>query len=464
MTSKKTYVLDTNVLLSDSNSIFAFQENDVIIPIVALEELDVHKNRQDEVGANARHVSRTLDGLRAKGNLCRGVELPSGGILKISSHDSTGSDLPVELRGDKVDNIIISFMLHLRKNKISAVLISKDINVRIKCDSLEVLSEDYLKLRATSNSKQIYSGVEVLEVDADTIDTFFKCGSVTLPEEIAVTTTLYPNQIVVLKNTTNGQKKPSAITRCVDSSGKLVGVSKIQHAFGLEPRNKEQNFAFELLFNPEIKLVTLAGSAGTGKTILSLAAALEQLKSVGSAQKKYDKLIIMRPVQSVGKEIGFLPGTLSEKMEPWISPIKDNLGFLVGGKKRPRQTKRMKNIDGKPMTDEGEYLSLLQESGLIEIEAITFIRGRSIPNAFIIVDEAQNLSMHELKTIITRAGEGTKIVLTGDIFQIDNSHIDIYTNGLTYAIEKFKNYAISGHVTLIKGERSELASLAAEIL
>ena len=241
----------------------------------------------------------------------------------------------------------------------------------------------------------------------------------------------------------------------------LVPISKVESAFGLTNRNKEQAFSLDLLFDDRIKLLTLVGPSGTGKTLLALGAALEQLRGLGTLPR-YDKLIVTKPVQAVGKDIGFLPGTLEEKMEPWIAPIRDNLNFLMDARRnRPRRKRQGAKQDD---SDDNLYLNLMQRQGLIEIEAITFIRGRSIPNAFIIIDEAQNLSMHELKTIITRVGDGTKIVLTGDIEQIDNVHVDAFTNGLTYAVERFKEYPIAGHVTLVKGERSELATLASKIL
>lgn len=460
---KKTYVLDTNVLLSDPNAIFSFQEHDLIVPMAVLEELDRHKSRPDEVGRNARQVSRTLDDMRANGgSLINGVDLKNGGKLKIVSIDKGQlKDSPTELQVDKVDNLIIAFMLSLKGD---AILVSKDINVRIKCDSLGIKCEDYLKMRVTSDPQKFYRGVEVVELEEELIDYFYQHGKLDLPESVMKGRRLYPNQIVVIKNIKDGQTTKSAITKLPAPGKSLVPIAKIDQVFGLKPRNKEQSFSLDLLFDPEIKLLTLVGPSGTGKTLLALAAALEQLKGIGSpAYARYEKLIVTRPVQPVGKEIGFLPGTLAEKMEPWIAPIRDNLNFLVNNRRSPRSRKGLME-NGKPRHDEGMYLSLMQERGLIEIEAITFIRGRSIPNAFIVIDEAQNLSMHELKTIITRVGDGTKIVLTGDIEQIDNVHVDAFTNGLTYAVERFKDYPIAGHVTLIKGERSELATLASRIL
>jgi PhoH-like ATPase len=472
---KKTYVLDTNVLLSDPNSIFSFEDNDLIIPMAVLEELDHHKSRLDEVGRNARQTSKTFDELRLKGSLIDGVSLQNGATLRIISiNPSILTNLPPELESSKVDNMIISFMLQLKQEQDRlfnsdevnnpAILVTKDINVRIKCDSLGVKCEDYLKMRVAADAEQFYRGVEVLEIKEQRVDSFYKEGELLLEKDELKDNTLYPNQIVVIKNTgSDGKTAKSALTKCISSDKPLLPIAKIEQAFGLKPRNKEQSFSLDLLFDNNIKLLTLTGPSGTGKTLLAIAAALEQLKGIGiSENAKYDKLIVTRPVQPVGKDIGFLPGTLEEKMEPWIAPIRDNINFLMNSKKSNR--KRTPNDPTKAKLGDEYYLALMQEKGLIEIEAITFIRGRSIPNAYIIIDEAQNLSMHELKTIITRVGDGTKLVLTGDIEQIDNVHVDTFTNGLTYAVEKFKEYSIAGHVNLIKGERSELATLASKIL
>ena len=462
---KKTYVIDTNVLLSDPNSIHSFEENNVIIPLAVLEELDRHKSRQDEVGRNARQVSRTLDEMRIHGSLTVGVNLHNGGLLNVAYiTDDQLEHLPIELREPKVDNLIIALMMQFKKLNKDAILVSKDINVRIKCDALDIRCEDYLKMRVESDSEKFYKGVEVIEVDENSIDEFYQTEQLELSEQVTNNIKLYPNQIVVVKCIKNGQTVKSALTKCISSDQPLIPIAKIEQAFDLKPRNKEQSFSLDLLFDNNIKLLTMTGPSGCGKTLLAIAAGLDQLKGIGTSNRtKYDKLIVTRPVQPVGRDIGFLPGTLEEKMEPWIAPIRDNLNFLMNSKKS--QVQRSKNAEGKSskLSDE-HYLSLMQEKGLIEIEAITFIRGRSIPNAFIIIDEAQNLSMHELKTIITRAGDGTKIVLTGDIEQIDNVHVDMYTNGLTFAIEKFKDYPLAGHVTLIKGERSPLATLASKIL
>lgn len=460
---KKTYILDTNVLLSDPGCFRNFDDNDLIVPILVLEELDRHKGRSDEVGRNCREVSRVLDSLSEGKCLRDGVDLPSGGTLRVLSSDTGYNDLlPPELvAGSSIDNMIIGFTLMLRKSYPNAVLVSKDINVRVKCSSLGIPAQDYLSIRVADNIESVYTGVKVVLVSPDLIDDMYSGGRYNVTEVTQDRT--YPNQILVLKSIDDeGNTINSMLTR-VGTEGRLFPIGKFDNVFGLKPRNKEQTFSFELLMDPSVKLVTLTGKAGCGKTLLALAAGLDQLESIGS-KKLYQKLIVSRPVQPVGRDIGFLPGTLTEKMEPWIAPVRDNLEFLLGTSSKRRLTPRRKKSDDAESTFKDPYLDLMQQNGLIEIEAISFIRGRSIPNAFMIIDEAQNLSMHELKTIITRVGDNTKIVLTGDIEQIDNVHVDTFTNGLTYAVEKFKDYNISGHVTLLKGERSELATLASKIL
>jgi len=467
---KKTYVLDTNVLLSDPNCLNNFQDNDLIIPILVLEELDKHKGRSDEVGRAAREVNRILDKISESGSLRDGVSLPPGGTLKVmSSPTGYSALLPPELvLGSSVDNMIIGFALMLRKEVPKAILVSKDINVRVKCSSLGLEAQDYLSNRATDSAEHLYTGVKVFTVPYETVDMFYASRE-SIHVDNVTSEKLYPNQIVVIKCVDpDGNTIKSAIARA--KGDMLHHLRKIDQVFGVKPRNKEQTFSIELLMDPSVKLVTLTGKAGCGKTLIAIAAGLEQLEAMGN-EGPYQKLIVSRPVQPVGRDIGFLPGTLAEKMEPWIAPIRDNLEYLLNsksGKKGP--TRGRKKADetmggsGTSGLSKDPFLELMQSKGLIEVEAITFIRGRSIPNAFIIIDEAQNLSMHELKTIVTRAGEGTKIILTGDVEQIDNNHVDTFTNGLTHAVERFKDYDISGHVTLLKGERSELATLASKIL
>lgn len=458
----KNYVLDTNVLLSDTGAIYAFQENNVIIPMVVLEELDRHKNRHDEVGRNARQVARELDGLRQQGNICEGITLNDGNATgKLRVVPGIGlKAMPVELQSEKADNHIIALAFDLSK-KLAAtddpvILVSKDINVRIKCDALGIPCQDYLKMRVTTDKENIYRGVVRVESTAEMISTFYEEGGLPVDERIG-DHKFYPNQFVVLKDAAVVDGPKSAIGRYVTQGGvpylrPLYEFREGATVFGLTPRNKEQKFALDLLFDNSVKLVTLLGPAGTGKTLLACAAGLQQVQGVsGRENSPYTKLIVTRPIQPLGKDIGYLPGTLEEKMEPWIAPLKDSLNFLFGNK-------------GRPGKRDESMLALHMQKNKIEVEALTYIRGRSIPDAFIIIDEAQNLSVHELKTIITRVSEGTKIVLTGDIEQIDNTHVDAYTNGLTYAIEKFKHHDIAGHVTMIKGVRSELATLASKIL
>jgi PhoH-like ATPase len=440
----KLFVLDTNVLLYDADSIFSFEDNDIIIPLIVLEELDSKKNRHDEVGKNARQAARNLDDLRLKSNLHSGVKLDNGGILKILSQEDVEDknvDIPVEIQGSKTDHVIIRMAKYIEhKENRKVVLVTKDINVRVVCDVVGVSCEDYRKHRVLKSVSGLYSGVQRLEISQEDIDKFYESGKINLSKTSVDTSQFKPNQFLVMKDNESGQG--SAIAKFSSSKKPIYPIIDIKHAWELRPRNKEQKFALDLLFDDRIKIVTLTGKAGCGKTLLAVAAGLEQVIE----QKKYDRLIVTRPIVSVGKEIGFLPGTLEEKMAPWIAPIRDQLSFLFKGE----------NGD--------QTLEWMLEKKTIEVEAISFIRGRSIPNSFMIIDEAQNLSVHELKTIITRVGENTKIILTGDLEQIDHDYLDSVSNGLAYCVEKFKDHAIAGHITLIKGERSKLASLAAEIL
>lgn len=468
---KKTYILDTNVLIADPDALFSFQDNDVIIPMIVIEELDKLKTRPD-TGFSARKVSRSLDELRTKGKLIEGVDLPNGGTIKIKTiSDGVMKMMPLELQNSAVyDNVIIAMALHLTKESVrlcqrAPILVSKDSNVRIKCDAIGVETQDYLNAMAISDQSQIYKGVDVYD-DHRFSEMIANSYTETTGIEIIdgmFERKVYPNQILVVKDGSS-----SVILRAHDSGDKLVLRRLVDHkeVMGLHPKNKEQNFAFNLLMDPNISLTTLVGSAGTGKTIIALAAGLEQLSGLGS-KGVYDRVIVTRPIQSMGKDLGYLPGTLMEKMDPWVTPIKDNLNFIFGYKKTNKAKKNFDkggdNMKGE-MQDVEPYLALLMRNGKIEVEAIPYIRGRSIPGAFLIIDEAQNLTPHELKTIITRSGEGTKVVLTGDIEQIDNVHVDARTNGLSHAVEKFKNQKIAGHVTLIKGERSALATISSQIL
>ena len=462
---KKTYVLDTNVLMTDVGALYSFEDNDVVLPLIVIEELDRHKDRQDEAGRNAREVSRRISLLvkeqkAANKRLSDGLPLPSGGTLRLLSSEDVKLDterlfdVPKELSDTRGDNVILDFCLALKETT-PLVLVSRDVLLRIKAEVVGVPCEDYKKLQVASNVNSLYTGVAEVELADISIDTFYQDqgASYQLAPHIIVDNNLMPNQFLVVKQM--GTSK-SVLTRLsyktpdnsdIPSPGKL-SIVKDPGGMKISAKNKEQRFALDLLFDPEVKLVTLVGLAGGGKTLLAIAAGLQQ---VLEAPKRYKSLVVCRPVMPLGKDIGFLPGTMDEKMEPWIAPIKDNLRFLLS----QTGTKSKRGED---------TLNMLFEDGTIEVEAMTFIRGRSIANAFMIIDEAQNLNLHELKTIITRVGENTKIVLTGDIEQIDNLQVDSVSNGLTIAVEKFKSQPIAGHVTLLKGERSELATIAAKIL
>ena len=434
---KKFYVLDTNVLLSDFNALYAFKSNDVVIPLKVLEEIDKHKKRQDGVGANARQIIRELDKLREKGSLNEGVKLGGKkGSLIVRSYGDY--ELPADMSMADPDNQILATALNFISDNATTpvVLVSQDINVRVKADALGIKAEDYTTNQIVEKAEEVYTGFTQHLVDDALIDRFYSGERIFLEEKDIK---LSPNQFLMLVS--NANEKKTALAKFKNYNHPISRVREFKEGiWGVRAKNKEQQFALDMLMDNDIKIVSLVGKAGCGKTLLALAAGLKQILD----DRTYKKLIVSRPVQPMGRDIGFLPGTLEEKMLPWIAPIQDNLEFLMG--------------------DDKEHLKTLQELGTIEIEALTFIRGRSISKAFIIIDEAQNLSMHELKTIITRVGEDTKIILTGDIEQIDSAFLDATNNGLTYAVEKFKPYELAGHVSLQKGERSAVASLAASVL
>jgi PhoH-like ATPase len=436
--AKKTYVLDTSALITDTECINGFGNNDILIPIKVLEELDKHKKRQDLVGASARTVIRFLDSLRTKGSLYEGVRLGKGkGILKVKGYNPNMS-FPPELDLDVPDHQILAVALSEKTEARKVIVVSNDINMRVVCDSIGMESEDCNPEKVVESSSSLFHGFADILVDDEFIDRFYANERLELPEQ---KTKLFPNQYLMLISSYDNKK--TALAKYIGPNQPLARLATFgkKGINGIKPRNKEQNFALDLLMNADIPLVSIVGKAGCGKTMLAIAAGLEQ--TIG-LDNKYSRLIVSRPVQPMGKDIGFLPGTLEEKMSPWLRPIQDNLQFLMGNDK--------------------VTLEMYMQKGVIEIEAITYIRGRSIANAYIIIDEAQNLSMHEIKTIITRVGEGSKVVLTGDIEQIDNVYVDETTNGLTYVAEKFKPYDLAGHVTLLNGERSKVATLASKIL
>ena len=437
--AKKTYVLDTNVYLTDSSALFAYANNDIVVPFKVLEEIDKHKKRQDGVGANARHTIRSLDELRARGSLRKGVRIEKGkGIIIARGYDR--SVLPEDFDVN-ADNEIIGVAITEKASnpKRKVIVVSRDINMRVKCDALGLPCEDYVEGQVVKTRAELYGGMTTHLVDDQCIDQFYSGEDIHLDDERL---RLHPNQLLMLVSSSN--EKKSALAKFVNSHMPLQKINEYKKGvWDVRPRNKEQAYALNLLMDPSIQVVTLVGKAGSGKTLLAVAAGLEQVIE-RNKQSTYRRLIVSRPIQPLGKDIGFLPGTMEEKMAPWLAPIQDNLRYLMGNDKTT--------------------LSMYIDDGLIEVEALTYIRGRSIANAYIVIDEAQNLTNHELKTIITRVGEGTKIVLTGDIEQIDNIYLDETTNGLAYAVERFKQHDISGHVTLKKGERSKVATLASRIL
>jgi PhoH-like ATPase len=437
---KKIYVLDTSVCLSNANAIYSFGKEDVYIPLKVLEEIDKHKNRQDGVGQNARNVIKILDELRERGSLQEGVRLQKGkGLLRSVAYAPT--DFPIDLDLTVPDHVIIATAYAVAKTQQDkkVIVVSRDINMRVICDSIGLGSESYDANQVISNSSELYSGFTELVVDDEFIDRLYKNESIFLGDKQCLG--LFPHQYITLISNKNVNK--TALARFLNKDTPLRKVPEFRgrnQIFGIEARNREQSFAMDLLMDPTVPVVTLVGKAGSGKTLTAIAAGMEQMIN----KSAYTRLIVSRPVQPMGRDIGFLPGTLEEKMMPWLSPIQDNLQFLLGNDK--------------------ELLQEYMDRGQIEIEALTYIRGRSIAKAFMIIDEAQNLSAHELKTIVTRVGEDTKIILTGDIEQIDNVYVNDTSNGLAYAVEKFKDTVLAGHVSLLKGERSAVASLAAKIL
>jgi len=441
---KKTFVLDTNVLLHNAESVESFADNDVILPMAVIEELDNFKTRNDELGRNARQVIRRIDELREKGNLRDGVPLQNGGALRILSsrqfEDNIGLENPI------ADNLILRIAYGLHKQGQTVIFVSKDINARLKADALGLQAEDFEKEKV--NFDDLYPGYSELTVDSEVIDSFFKKDILEI-DGIGQ----FPNEFIKLKDEKND--KHNALCR-VMKPGKIRHLSSLYDIiWSIHARNKEQRLALELLMDPAVQIVTLVGQAGTGKTLLAMAAALHTTVR----NKSYDRILVSRPVIPMGKDIGYLPGPKEEKISHWMQPIFDNLTYLLRdnpaseakGKKRTKVTPQ-------------DRMNKLLEDHTVELEALTYIRGRSIPSQYVIVDEAQNLTPHEVKTIVSRAGEGSKMVLTGDPYQIDNPYLDASSNGLTYAAERLKDQEIHGHITLQKSERSLLAAIAAKYL
>ena len=429
--TRKTFVIDTNVLLHNPGAIFAFAEHHVVIPMTVLEELDKFKTGNNELGRNSREVVRALDRARANGSLREGVPTEKGGLIQVVLRYDELSDL---LPG-VADNRILGVAHILKREGLDVVFVSKDINARIKADALGIPSADFENQKV--NVEELFTGWRKLTRSGDDIQLLRSSGQLPVPED-----EFEANEFTLLRSE---DEQHRAIARYHRDSGALEMVpEEVPRPYGISPRNVEQRMAIDLLLDNEIKLVTIVGSAGTGKTLLALAAGMAKVLRDGD----YNKLLVSRPIMPMGKDIGYLPGTKDEKLTHWMGPIFDNLQFILDKEERDPDTVMRK---------------LLKEE-LVTLEALTYIRGRSISRQFMIVDEAQNLTPHEVKTIISRAGELTKIVLTGDPYQIDNPYLDANSNGLSYLVERMRNQDLAGHITLAHSERSQLAGLAADIL
>jgi len=463
---RKTFVLDTNVLLHDPAALTRFEDNNIVIPIEVVEEIDRFKRDPAEKGRNARQVSRLLDELRARGNLSDGVPIDDqGGTLKVVfCRAETLATLPPELKAGNGDNNILAVALEQQRleavigDQPPVVLVTKDTNLRIKADAVGLIAQDYTTDKVAIGD--LYPGFSEVWASADQMD------AVKLAPGLALEGLALPQQLVANEGVTlidQVQPAHTLLARFNAASQTLQPLQRVTKVkLGrIQARNREQTFALDLLLDPAIQLITLVGKAGTGKTLLALAAGLNQVAD----ERLYERLLVTRPVISLGKEIGFLPGDLEEKMGPWMQPIIDNLDFLLGcddqrGGSSAATSHGPRPGGHRPRSNWAD----LKGMGLLEVEAISYIRGRSIPRQYMVVDEAQNLTPHEVKTIVTRVGEGTKIVLTGDPYQIDNPYVDAESNGLTWLVERFKDQPLAGHVTLQRGERSALAELAANLL
>ncbi len=434
--TRQTYVIDTNVLLHDPYTISTFKNSDIVIPLPVLEELDDLKRMNDERGKNARHFIRFIDSLKlkGKGDLNEGITGENGNLIRVHS-----SMAPIErgefpLPMDKSNNKLL-MAFQIAKTHPGLIFMSKDLVMRVKAEAIGLKSQDYENLKFSYEG--LYKGYRKIEVPKSEIDLFFKDGYMVRTEE-----DFKANEYCLLTS----PEKSSAVARYNAKEKRLEPLLKIsQDIWGILPLNLGQKCALDLLLRDDIKLVTLVGPAGTGKTLLTIAAAMRKVFDEGL----YSRILVSRPIVPLGKDIGYLPGTKDEKLIHWMQPIYDNLEYLCS------------NSGGDGSSETQEYI---MESGKIEMEAVTYIRGRSLPKMFIIVDEAQNLTPHEVKTVVSRAGQGTKVVLTGDPTQIDNPYLDKNSNGLTYTIGKFTNQKLFGHMFLEKTERSELAAIAADVM
>ena len=437
----KQYVLDTNILISDPGAMFKFQEHSVIIPITVIEELDKLKSRQDEIGRGARHAIRELENLRTRdpAKFQKGIDLDNGGRLKIELDQANLDRLPAAARAETNDNRILATAFALgAKNAGQVILVTKDANLRIKAGSLGIDAEEYKHEKVAID--ELYSGQITVPASPETIDKYYADKKLPIAADLFDKYALYPNELMILK-----AGRQSAIGRLHKEKGALMLRPLMQHSFGYSvvPKNVEQEFALELLMDPGVDLVTLAGPAGTGKTLLALMAGMELVVN----KDMFSRLLVARPLVPLGQDIGLLPGGVDEKMAVWLKPFKDNLEYLM-------------EPDGRDL----DNIDHLFDEGIIEVGVLTFIRGRSIPNQFILIDECQNLERHAIRSVLTRVGKNSRACLTGDLSQIDNPLLDTVTNGLTHVIENLKDEPTVGHITLTKGVRSNLATLISQKL
>ena len=470
-TGVKNFVLDTNILLHNPNALFVFKEHNVIIPFTVIEELDKLKRKEDDLGRNARETIRPLDRLRMQGRLTDGVGWGAfsprvGAAASVGAEGQTGTiridvgehERPDAIREEVPDNRIIAVAWGLHKQGVRTVFVSKDLSARIKSDALGIKTEDFENQKV--DSERLYTGYLNLEVPDELIDRLYKDRLLPvdqLAEALTVhddergsyTREMTANQFAALRSKEDPDHS-GLCRRLADTDHVIPVTGPRKPVYGLMARNVQQTMAFDLLMDDEIRLVTLLGGAGTGKTLLAIAAGMAKV----FAEERYDKLLVARPIMPLGRDIGYLPGDKDEKLGAWMQPIFDNLEYLLSTRGAQLQQ------TAESHTSEQRIEKLIADGRLV-LEPLTYIRGRSIPHQFMIVDEAQNLTPHEVKTIVSRVGEGTKLVLTGDIGQIDNPYLDSSSNGLSYTVEKMKGLGLVGHVTLAKSERSELASLAA---
>ncbi len=453
-----SYVLDTNVLLHNPEALFFFKEDNVVIPLAVVEELDRFKRGNDDLARNARQCIRRLDALRKKGRLNEGVRwgderFDKNGMIRI---DTTEPERPGILVDGGADNRIIAVAYDLLRRGESVVFISKDMNARIKSDALGVPTEDFEAQKVDTD--RLYAGFLTMDVAGELIDELYDQRMLPVErlrpyleveeEGERFERSVHANQFVVLRDAQD--ESHSGLARRLADTEHLIPVTASRRpTFGVLARNTEQTMALDLLLDDDLRLVTLTGGPGAGKTLLALAAGMSKVFK----EERFDKLLVARPIMPMGRDIGYLPGEKEEKLAAWMQPIFDNLEYLLSTRGAPGQEAQSRTVE--------QRLEALLADGRLVLEALTYIRGRSIPHVFMIVDEAQNLTPHEVKTIISRAGEGTKIVLTGDIEQIDNPYLDMSSNGLSYSVERMKGVGLAGHVTMRKSERSELASLAA---